>query len=131
MYSRKRSVRAWVLCVGLAGSATWAAVIATAFTYQGYLEKPSGTPVTGVTCDFRVGLWDAVALFAGPQTVGATVDDGVFTIVLDYGANAIDGTARWLAIEVQGCSPSLWRCRSGGSGSTLPNTHRLHENGFQ
>ena len=36
-----------------------AAEIGTAFTYQGQLENPPGTPVDGVSCDFRFGLWDA------------------------------------------------------------------------
>ena len=37
-----------------------AAEVGTAFTYQGSLEKPPGTPVTDA-CDFRFGLWDAAA----------------------------------------------------------------------
>ena len=41
-------------------TATRAADIGTAFTYQGFLEKPAGTPVND-TCDFRFGLWDAAA----------------------------------------------------------------------
>jgi len=83
-----------------------AADIGTAFSYQGSLEKPAGTPVTD-TCDFRFGLWDALTggnqKGTSPQTETAVdVVGGVFTVpLLDFGPGAIDGTARWLAIEVQ------------------------------
>ena len=88
-------------------SASHAADIGTAFTYQGSLENGSG-PVTD-TCDFRFGLWDAAAggnqMGASPQTVvGVAVESGVFTTPVDFGASAIDGTARWLEIEVK-CPP--------------------------
>lgn len=84
---------------------TQAADLGTTFTYQGSLEKPAGTPVTG-TCDFRFGLWNAAAggnqQGASPQTAsGVDVNAGVFTVSLDFGPGAIDGTARWLAIEVR------------------------------
>jgi len=93
-----------------------AADIGTAFTYQGSLEKPAGTPVTG-SCDFRFGLWDAAAGGAqkgtSPQTKGGvSVSGGVFTVeALDFGAAGIDGTARWLEIEV--------RCPTGVGGFQL------------
>ena len=38
-----------------------AANIGTAFTFQGNLESPPGTPVTGVDCDFQFGLWGSLA----------------------------------------------------------------------
>ena len=84
-----------------------AAEIGTAFTYQGSLEKPAGTPLTD-TCDFRFGLWDAAAggsqVGASPQTIADVgVDGGVFTVAIDFGSAALDGSARWLAVEVQ-CS---------------------------
>lgn len=64
-----------------------AADIGTAFTYQGSLEKPAGSPVTG-TCDFRFGLWNAAAggnqVGSSPQTVSPVdVAGGVFTVTLD------------------------------------------------
>ncbi len=49
------------------GKEAHGADIGTAFTYQGFLEKPAGTPLTD-TCDFRFGLWDAPAM-------GIQVDD--------------------------------------------------------
>ncbi len=87
----------------------------TAFTYQGQL-KQGATPVNG-QCDFQFSLWDAVS--AGTQ-VGLTqtasavdVVNGLFTVSLDFGANAFPGNARWLAIAV--------RCPTGSGGYTPLN----------
>ena len=96
----------------LVATSAHAADIGTAFTYQGSLEKPAGTPVTD-TCDFRFGLWDALTggnqKGTSPQTETAVdVVGGVFTVLLDFGANAINGEARWLGIKVccpSGCAP--------------------------
>ncbi|MFH1110574.1 MAG: tail fiber domain-containing protein [Planctomycetota bacterium] len=94
-----------------------AADVGTAFTYQGFLEKPAGTPVgtpAPVFCDFEFTLWDdadpgapdnqlgPTLTFAGLEAVEVT--DGVFTVVLNFGANAINGQPRWLGIRV--CCPS-------------------------
>ena len=80
----------------------------TAFTYQGQLKDASG-PVTD-SCDFQLGLWDALS---GGTQVGTTltrsgvaVSEGLFTVQLDFGANAFNGNARWLETAV--------RCPSGG-----------------
>lgn len=103
----KRNLFACTLagCALVAGPLS-AAPLGTAFRYQGYLERPAGTPVNE-TCDFRVGLWNA-PLGGGqpgnpPQTtLGVSIVAGAFTMALDFGDGAIDGTnARWLAIEVQ------------------------------
>jgi hypothetical protein len=77
----------------------------TTFSYQGSLERSDGTPVDEV-CDFRFGLWDAaengVEVGNSPQTrTGVDVDRGSFSVQFDFGYRALDGTARWLAIEVQ------------------------------
>ena len=98
--------KTWICLVALSlavGSESRAADIGTAFTYQGRLEKPAGTPVTN-TCDFRFGLWDAAAggglvppgaPAANPMTVSAVaVSDGVFTATMDFGHDAIDGGVR-------------------------------------
>lgn len=83
-----------------------AAPIGTAFGYSGYLERPAGSPVDG-TCNFRFGLWDADSMGAqlgnSPQTKSAVqVIGGVFNILdLDFGPSALNGTARWLEIEVE------------------------------
>ncbi len=90
----------------LAAHVALGADMGTAFTYQGFLEKGSPpAPVTD-TCDFRFGLWDAAAggnqKGSSPQTVLAVpAPGGVFTATVDFDVDAIDGTARWLAIEVQ------------------------------
>ena len=90
----------------VAGATSRAGDLGTAFTYQGSLENPPGTPVTD-TCDFRFGLFDAatggVQRGTSPQTkTGVGVASGVFVVeTLDFGGAGIDGTARWLAIEIK------------------------------
>ncbi len=79
----------------------------TAFTYQGKLENAGG-PVTDA-CDFEFGLWDAATggtvTGASPVSIGGvTVEDGLFTVTLDFGADAIKGDACWLNIRV--CCPA-------------------------
>ncbi|GMR11464.1 MAG: hypothetical protein BMS9Abin28_2296 [Anaerolineae bacterium] len=79
------------------------APVGTAFTYQGYIED-LGSPANG-SYNLRFSLWDAPT--AGAQAgstqtkSGVSVVDGVFSVTLDFGA-VFDGTALWLAIEVQG-----------------------------
>jgi len=79
------------------------APVGTAFTYQGYITD-NGSPANG-TYNFRFQLYDSASV--GSQ-VGSTVtknsvavSDGYFTVELDFG-DVFDGTALWLAIEVQG-----------------------------
>ena len=75
----------------------------TAITYQGQL-KNGGASVNGA-CDFQFTLHDALALGAriGPtQTVSAlTVTNGLFTAVIDFGAGAFTGDARYLGTQVR------------------------------
>jgi len=103
--------RRLVCCAGitlLGASVALGADIGTAFTYQGFLERPAGTPVTD-TCNFVFRLWDdpsgGVERGNSPQTVtGVGVVNGVFTVGppdVDFGPQGFDGTARWLAIDVQ------------------------------
>jgi hypothetical protein len=80
----------------------------TAFSYQGQLKDANG-PVTD-SCDFQLSLWDALS---GGSQIGTTltrsgvaVSEGLFTVQLDFGANAFNGNARWLETAV--------RCPSGG-----------------
>lgn len=76
----------------------------TTFTYQGSL-RDGGTPASGFyNMDFS--LWDAPA--DGNQ-IGSSVmfnqlpvSEGLFTVELDFGANAFDNTGRWLEIAVNG-----------------------------
>src|SRR5262245_7593418 len=93
----------------LAGTASAQTPVGTAFTYQGRLTDAGG-PVTG-SYDLRFTLFDAAAAgnpVGTPVTVGAVaVAQGLFSVSLDFGAPAVNGSARWLSIEV----------RPAGSGS--------------
>lgn len=84
----------------------------TAFTYQGQLTQ-AGSPMNG-TVSLSVRLFDAASggtLVGAVQTLSSVpVSDGLFTIVLNdvgqFGANAFDGSARWLEITVNGTALS-------------------------
>jgi hypothetical protein len=90
-----------------------AAPIGTAFTYQGRLTE-DGNPADGLY-DFQFKLFDDPNVILGNQ-VGTTIDmddvevnDGYFTVVLDFGPYAFDGNARWLEITVvqnEGAAPN-------------------------
>jgi len=87
-------------------SAANAEDIGTAFTFQGRLDKGIPPAPVNATCDFRFGLWDAPTggnqIGTSPQTAtGVSVNGSVFRTSIDFGASAINGTARWLAIEVK------------------------------
>ena len=75
----------------------------TAITYQGRLVQ-NGEPATGIY-DLRFTLHDTlagVATVAGPlsnPTVG--VSNGLFTVTIDFGAGAFNGSPRWLQIGVR------------------------------
>jgi hypothetical protein len=81
------------------------AVLGSAFNYNGRLAD-SGKAVTGAY-DFRFALYDALS---GGGTVGTPatlflapvgVTNGLFTVTLDFGSAAFDGSARWLEIAVR------------------------------
>jgi hypothetical protein len=80
-----------------------AAPLGTAFTYQGRLNMDS-TPANGLY-DFEFYLFDALSI--GSQVGGPVafndldVQDGYFTVLLDFGANAFDGQARFLEVRVR------------------------------
>jgi hypothetical protein len=82
---------------------TASADVGTAFTYQGQLLDGSG--VVSDTCDLQFSLYDAAT--DGTQ-VGSTVtktnvdvDDGLFTVELDFGTGAFGGDPRWLELAVR------------------------------
>jgi hypothetical protein len=87
------------LCVGNAP----AAPLSTAFTYQGSIDK-SGTPGSG-TCTFTFKLFDALNNGAqiGPTLSPAVtlLENGQFSVPLDFGPGLFDGNQRWLEITVQ------------------------------
>lgn len=88
--------------------------LGNAFTYQGRLEQ-SGGPVTA-SADFEFSLWDALTAGSMVGSIlpvdSVMVEDGLFTVRLDFGIAVFDGDARWLEINVR--SPA-----GGGSFSTL------------
>jgi len=100
------------LCTMLACAIPHVAVAdeTTSFTFQGQL-KQSGGPVTDL-CDFEFSLWDADNDPNPGTQIGGTiprtvpVSNGLFEVVLDFGAGAFNGPARWLHVEVA--------CPSGG-----------------
>ncbi len=106
------------------GAAATPVPVGTAFTYQGELLQ-GGSPANG-KFDFRFRLFDAAT---GGSQVGPTVTkndvqvtNGRFTVMLDFGANAFTGNARWLEIEVRpgGSSGSYTRLSPRQSISPVP-----------
>jgi hypothetical protein len=93
--------------------------LGSTFTYQGKLAQ-SGTNVTA-NCDFEFSLWDAAAggaeVAAEVDVPNVSVNDGVFTAELNFGAGAFNGDARWLAIAVA--------CPAGGGLTTLAPRQEL------
>ena len=80
-----------------------AAPVGTAFTYQGRLTD--GTDVANGQYDLQFVLFDAAS---GGNPVGPTnlfspvgVNSGQFTVALDFGGAAFDGSALWLEIGVR------------------------------
>ena len=75
----------------------------TAFNYQGRLTD-GGNPANGAF-QMQFKLFDAVS---GGTQIGATLNDvpitaanGVFSVKLDFGSNALSGANRWLEIAVR------------------------------
>ncbi len=80
-----------------------AAPLGTAFTYQGRLEL-SGQPLEG-TADLIFRLFDAAAggtqIGSAQQVNNVTVEQGLVTASLDFGAAGLNGDSRWLEIAVR------------------------------
>jgi len=75
----------------------------TSFTYQGRLTD-GGNPATG-SFQMQFKLFDSLS---GGTQIGTTIADipvtvnqGVFSIRLDFGSNALSGANRWLEIAVR------------------------------
>jgi hypothetical protein len=79
------------------------AAVGSGFTYQGSL-KDGGNPANG-QYDFAFSLYDAPisgTLVTTPITLtNQTVSSGLFTLPLDFGPSAFDGSARYLQIAVR------------------------------
>ncbi len=110
--SPSRCVNLVTVLVACASAAT-AVAQGTAFTYQGRLND-TAAPATG-NYDLRFTIHDAAtsgSQVAGPLTNSPTgVSNGLFTVVLDFGAGVFTGADRWLEIGV--------RTNSGGPFTTL------------
>src|ERR1039458_4148095 len=91
------------LCPLLSAICISASAQGTAFTYQGRLDG-GGSPVTGLY-DFTNALYNASS---GGAQAGSTitltavpVTNGLFTVILDFGAGVFNGTTHWLQIGVR------------------------------
>jgi len=77
--------------------------IGSGFTYQGRMLD-GGQPGNG-SYDLRFALADALAggNYVGNPVTNAPVlvSNGVFTVVLDFGGSAFDGTVRWVELGVR------------------------------
>src|SRR5947199_8062126 len=86
----------------LAGINQAAAQGTTAFTYQGQL-RDSGTNANGTyTMTFK--LYDAISggiQIGNDIPTSPTLANGLFSVNLDFGAGAFNGTGRWLDITAQ------------------------------
>ena len=75
----------------------------TAFTYQGQL-RDGGTNANGAYA-MTFKLFDAVSngiQIGGTLASSPSLANGLFTVNLDFGGGAFNGTARWLEINVAG-----------------------------
>jgi hypothetical protein len=95
------------------------AIVSTAMSYQGQLQK-SGGAYNG-NCNFQFSLWDAAA--GGAQKgntiakTATTVTNGLFSVELDFG-DQFTGDARWLQTAVQ--------CTGDAAFITLTPRHTLN-----
>src|SRR5256714_2100432 len=115
MLGRISNQRRSAYCLLVAFGCAWllvtnASAQTTAFTYQGRLTD-GGTPANG-NYDLQFALWDSLG---GGSQIGATqalpavqVSGGVFTVTLDFGANAFPGANRFLEISARHPSDSAY-----------------------
>lgn len=94
---------AWLPLTGLAQT--------TKFTYQGQLTD-SGPPQPTYQMRFRLfdGLAGGSQIGSNVENPAVAVDNGIFSVVLDFGANPFPGADRFLEIAVR---------RSGGESYTV------------
>jgi hypothetical protein len=102
---------------GNSNELTTQAQVGHTFSYQGRLE--SGSTMVNGACDFQFSLFNTAdngSQIGTTQTSSnVSVNDGYFTVMLDFGSDAFTGEARWLEIQV--------RC-PGGSGTYTKLTPR-------
>lgn len=101
--SARRRALVLTTLLGLVPAAASAVPVGSAFTYQGRLTD-GGNPANG-SYDLRFTLFDAAS---GGTTVGApftledvAVNQGLFTVALDFGTAAFAADARWLEVAAR------------------------------
>jgi hypothetical protein len=102
-----------VMSAAFAPSSYAQSELGSSFTYQGQLMLD--VEMVNDTADFVFRLWDAETdgnmIGSAVSVDNVTIVDGLFSVELDFGADAFNGQARWL--EIDAASPS------GGAFSTL------------
>ena len=103
MMNSKVLIGLGMLCAGVAALDVPSEPPSTAFSYQGQLTF-DGRPVAGPV-DFRFKLY---TVSEGGEPLSTTessdpieVSQGLFSTQIDFGADAFDGSPRWLSIEVR------------------------------
>ncbi len=94
----------WLLCtVLLCGVAAAQTPLGSGFSYQGLL-KDSGQPATGLY-DLQACLFgtptSATPLLCMTDLADVPVENGLFTVTLDFGSNAFNGQRRYLELRVR------------------------------
>ena len=97
------AVTAILFAAGLIAEQAASAPIGSSFTYQGQIQK-GGSPYTG-TAQLLFRLFDSLSngTQVGPDdpVANVSVTNGLFTVELDFGANAFQGDGRWLEIQLK------------------------------
>lgn len=103
------------IAAALAAATLPAVAQPTGFSYQGRLAD-NGDPVDGLA-NFRFSLWN---LAAGGSQIGVdftvtnvTVEDGLFTVEIDFGDGVFNAATRYLEVE------ALYPAMPGGTYETL------------
>jgi len=101
---KKNQIIVILATLGWFGAVQAVSAQGTAFTYQGRLNDGTN-PATGIY-DLRLTIYDSTnspgVIIAGPLTnATTTVNNGLFTVGLDFGAGVFTGPARWLEIGVR------------------------------
>lgn len=97
-----------VLDVALTSPALASSSMGTAFTYQGELIR-EGSPANG-TFDFVFQFYDGAdpitsVLMGEASANGVAVSRGLFSVLLDPGANLFTGQAIWAQVQVKASGP--------------------------
>jgi hypothetical protein len=94
-------------CLVILAPSAQAQMLGTAFTYQGQLTE-GGQPANGLY-DMQACLFDSplspMTIVCAPDFGDVPVEDGVFTIALDFGAAPFAGLQRFIELRIrQGAS---------------------------